>query len=156
MTNIESNILGYQKYLADLTPKIIDNPTYRNWVRQYVELLALETVDFGNDVIVGYLGEYVSTVHEQKDLYPDIYEKVKRPDPFLSDIEWVMDTIIREKRYSRLETISAEKPDEDLSREIVRKALQMPYSAAVNFMGELAGAWVTSYPIALIAKYENL
>ena len=156
MTTIESYILGYQKYLADLKPKLIDNSAYGNWVRRYAEFLSSETVDFGNDVITGYLGEYVTAVHEQKGLYPEAYEKVRNPDPFLLDIQWVMDTIIKEKRYSRLETISAEKSDTDLKREIAQKALQMPYSDAVNFMGELAGAWVTSYPIASIAKYESL
>jgi hypothetical protein len=156
MTTIESYILGYQKHLADLTPKLINNSAYENWVKRYVELLSLETVDFGNDVIAGYLGEYISIVREKKNLYPDVYEKLKRPDPFLSDIEWVMDTIIKEKRYSRLGANSAKKPDNDLKKEIALKALQMPYSEAVNFMGELAGAWVASYPISSIAKYETL
>src|SRR5687768_8373917 len=114
MTTIESYILGYQKYLADLTPKLIDNSVLENWVKRYVELLSLETIDFGNDIVVGYLREYVSIVHEKKYLYPDVYEKVKRPNPFLSDIEWVMDTIIKEKRYSRLGTNSVEKAGNDL------------------------------------------
>jgi len=156
MTTIESYILGYKKYLADLTPKLIDNSAYENWVKGYVKLLSSGTVDFGNDVIVGYLGDYVATVHEKKDLYPEVYEKVKHPDPFLLDIQWVMDTIIKEKSYPRRDTILAEKPTKDLKREIARKALQMPYSDAVNFMGELAGAWITSYPIASITKYEGL
>jgi hypothetical protein len=156
MTTIESYVVGYKKYLADLKPKIIDNSFYGNWVKRYVELLSLGTVDFGNNVITGYLGEYVTTMRAKKDLYPDAYEKVKRPDPFLSDIQWVIDTIIKEKRYARLETISADKPDTVLISEIAQKALQMPYSVAVNFMGELAGAWVSSYPIASIRKYENL
>lgn len=156
MKTIASYILGYQKYLAELTPKLINNSTYENWVKRYVELLSLETIDFGNDVIVGYLGEYISTVREKKNLYPDVYEKTKRPDPFLSDLEWVIDTTIKEKRYSRLGKNSAGKPDNDLKKEIALKALQMPYSDAINFMGELAGAWVTSYPVASITEHETL
>src|SRR5689334_2735115 len=142
MTTIESNILGYQKYLTDLTPKPIDNSAYRDLVEKYAQQFSSGTVDFGNDVIAGYLGEYVKTIHEQKDLYPEVYRNVKHPDPFLSDIQWVLDTTIKERRYSRMEAASVEAAITDLKKEIAAKALQMPYAEAINFMGELAGAWV--------------
>lgn len=155
MADIESVVSGYKKYLAELTPKFIDNSTYGGWIERYVKLLSSRTIDFGNDLIIGYLDEYVRIAHEKKDFYPEVYEKVKQPTPFLGDIQWAMDTIIKEMRYPRLKIISSEAHLTNLKSEIAHEAIQMHYSDAVNFMGELAGAWVTSYPIASIVKYEQ-
>jgi len=155
ITTIESSILGYQKHLADLEPKPIDNSRYSSWVQEYVKMFSAGSIDFCIKAIMSFLGEYVKTIHKMKEPNRELFEKVKAPDPLLSDIDWVVDTIIKGKNYQRLELPSVEKLDGNLSRDIALKALKMPYEDSVNFMGEIIGAWVLTYPGDSIKKYEK-
>ena len=126
---------------------------YSRWIPTYVEYLANKPMEICSRFIMGFLSEYIGYVLKEKDKYPEAYKKVIYPDPVTGDFSWAMDTTIKEKKYSRLETwFTASDVNisiEDMINEVVEKALQLPYDEAINFMGEIAGAWILTYPLEI-------
>jgi len=129
---------------------------YSRWILTYAEYLADKPMEICSRFITGFLSEYIGCVLKEKDKYPEAYKKVIYPDPITSDFLWAIDTTIKEKKYSRLETWSIASAGntmdtslEDMINEVVEKALQLPYDEAINFMGEIAGAWILTYPMEI-------
>ncbi len=104
-------------------------------------------------VIFGALGCYIQAVRREKETYFEAYQKIVEVDrPILNDFSWALETTIKQKKYKRINSFDRQGVETDLSNQISNLSLQLAYTDAINFMGELAGAWVLTYPIEAIKK----
>jgi hypothetical protein len=150
--DLKAEVNAYMKYLAHRESKPKNNVAYSGWINECAEYLASQTVEIGSRIIMGYLGEYIEGVRENREMYPDAYNKVLGPNPIISDFEWAIATTIKENKYTRFVTIPIVSIRTDVIKDIAKKALSMPYNDAVNLMGEIAGAWVLTYPPGVSMK----
>jgi hypothetical protein len=153
---LEANKLAYLNHIHTMRPKLKqDSPIYTEWIESDLKFLASKSIQFCEKTIIGYTGQYWETIVANKDDYPDEYNKIHDYHPFLADFEWALNTTIKEKKYLRFTQVPIIETDVNLEATIAKRALTLSYDEAVNYMGEVAGAWILTYPVVAINKYEE-
>lgn len=159
IVDVKAKVRDYMQEIANTKPRPKNASTYSGWVNEFVEYLASQTVEMGSRMIMGmgYLGEYIKGVRENREFHPDAYNKVLNPNYIISDFGWAVYTTIQENKYPRFTTAPTAPVHKNIEKDVARKALSLPYDEAVNFMGEIAGAWVLTYPPGVsMEKYVEL
>ncbi len=150
--DMKPQVQAVMRHLANMELKPKNDTVYSKWIEDPVKHLASHTVEIASRTIMGFLGEYGRGVLRKEVIIQDAYSNILTPDIFLGDFSWAIDTTIKENKYARFKTPPAESTDKDVAREVSKKALQLNYEDAINFMGEIAGAWVLTYPIISLKK----
>lgn len=145
----------YSQYMSRLKPKQLNHSTYSEHLLEFLNSLVQARINSSVSTIFQALSEYIDCVEHDERQSKELREMLLRPDPFLTDFELALDTTIKERRYQRLQVIKGPKEKSDLARSISKVACQLQYNDAVDFMGELAGAWILAYPIEAIQMYED-
>jgi 1-acyl-sn-glycerol-3-phosphate acyltransferase len=156
--NIKNDANAYASHLDNLKPKPMDASTYSELIGRYIVRLNRCSIDFCVATILASLEKWINAVRANKDKYSEEYTKSVNPDPYLSDLEWAIDTTVKKRNYQRhdqLHNYSADINQDDLAKEISSVALsQKTYDDMINFFGELAGSWILTYPIEATKKYD--
>jgi hypothetical protein len=153
--NFRNYVLRYMNYLSTLDSRPMTRTLYSEWMRKYLESLNQFPIDSCVSVILGSLEKYIKMIKSNKSTNVEAYEKTKNADLITTDFEWAVDTVVKHKEYQRQVNFLFSGIQFDLVDELSKIALRMPYHDAISFLGELAGAWVLTYPIAAIRFYER-
>lgn len=145
----------YANYLSKMKPRSRGAITYSELIAGYLRYLNSSSIALCVSTIMNSLGNYASKIRSDENRYLEVYEKVTKADQLLSDFEWAIDTTVKEKKYQRTKEISSEFLGIDLVAEISNNALKQSYDDAIGFFGEIAGAWILTYPIVSIRKYDR-
>ncbi len=153
---MRSYALRFMESLTNKEAKPKNKLSYADWVNKYLANLDSGSIDFGVQTIVGSLSKCIDKVRLSQDEHLSVHKReISNPDYFLASLTWAIDTTIKERRYSRLKTALLLETTIDLADEISNTALSLPYDDMVDFMGELTGAWILTYPIDSIIKYDH-
>jgi len=149
----------YADYISHMRPRLRNVAGFSESIGKYLEQLNRNSIYYFRATIMGILSNYIEFIRANKDKYIDLYEKIVKPDPLLSDLEKAIDTVVKERKYQRLRPLRSgtiEVEEIDLENEISSIALKQSYDDMISFIGEIAGAWILTYPIEYLIKYDKV
>ena len=152
----KTEVTKYKQYLSDLDPRPMqmNSPAYSRWIGQYLEDLCSLPMEKSLACILDLTQEY--TVHFARQEQGS--SKKLSPDPILGDVEWAIDTTLKNsmgkrERYQALLTAPFQK---NLAELITNTALTLPREDGISFVGGLIGTWMLVYPVQEIGEEEKI
>jgi len=152
--DMKTEVNKYQQYLSSLEPKPMSSPAYSKWVGRYIKYLCSLPMEKSLECILDFSGEY--TIHFARQEQGS--NKKLSPDPILGDVEWAIDTILKTRmgKNERYKTLLTSPFQKNLAQNITNTALKLPREDGINFVGELIGTWILTYPVKEIDKEEKI
>jgi hypothetical protein len=140
---------SFANYIATLKPKKINNLIYYKTLKADLTYLLSMPISSTIKSITGYLRKYIGIIRQDNTNLA--FTIVNDPYNFLPDFEWSIDTIIKIHSYNRKNNIPKIRttPVSSIDK-IATLAADLNYEDAINYMGELAGAWILTCPIKVI------
>ena len=153
----------YSQYLSRLTPEHLgltarpmSSSLYSARLLEFLDSLVQLPIRTCVTIIFRALTLYINHLLNDSRYDQSFRETLSKPDPLLAKFEWALKATVKQRKYQRLQKFHGLKEELDLPARILDTACQLPFDDALDFMGELAGAWVLSYPAEAIRKYEDV
>ena len=147
---------GYSQYISRLTSKQLNSLSYSKHLPELLNSLVRVPINSCVSTIFKALSQYINYVKHDEQQSQHLREMLSKPDPVLTDFEMALDTIIKDRKYQRLEIFHGPNEKSDLAFSISQVACQLQYNDAIDFLGELSGAWILTYPLEAIRRYEDV
>lgn len=152
---IKRDIEDYKLLLSKMKPKLLYDDIEYEWILNCAKLMASRPMEYCIETIMKILEDHISTSEINKQRYTEKSNKaglVEYAEEFLLSL----DTVILKKKFTRLIDIPSESPNNiDIAMEISKKKSELHVDKVLNFIGSVAGAWILTYPVKSIIKYEN-
>ncbi len=135
------------EWIDKTKPKPMNSSVYEEWLPIYLDAVDKYPLETGIRIIFEALGKYIEKVRKEGGVNSLAYRKVTDTyRPILGDFKWAVDTVIKQRKYSRQENFDEVfKENKKLVQEISSVMIRLAYEDAINFIGELTGAWKLSF-----------
>ena len=134
--------------------KPMQSPVYSEPLGRYLEILDHSPVDLGHRTIFGALLKYIQAMEADEVRFPLARKKATGAiHPVLKDFIWAIESTVQRGGRQRMPAFQGPVNRMNFAAELCSLALQFEYEPAIDFLGELAGAWVLTYPMDAIRAY---
>jgi len=153
----------YSQYLSWLTPEHLglaprpmNSSLYSRQLLEFLDILVKLPINTCVTTIFQALTLYICHLLNDNRYNQSFRDTLSKPDPLLAKFEWALKSTVKQRKYQRLKAFHGPKEAPALPARIADAACQLSFDDALDFMGELAGAWILSYPLDAIRKYEDV